>query len=104
VGEVAQRDKSRAILQMLSEKHSLTRSIKPYELVSDENLELLEINADTILEEIGVEIRDYPSAIERFKKQVRSSMEPGFGFQGVCAGRLFRPRRLANTRSTLEIH
>ena len=46
----------------------LTRSIKPYELVSDENLELLEINADTILEEIGVEIRDYPSAIERFKK------------------------------------
>ena len=45
----------------------LTRSIKPYELVSDENLELLEINADTILEEIGVEIRDYPSAIERFK-------------------------------------
>lgn len=46
----------------------LTRSIKPYELVSDEGLELLERNADTILEEIGVEIRDYPSAIERFKK------------------------------------
>jgi len=46
----------------------LSRSIKPYELVSDENLELLELNADTILEEIGVEIRDYPSAIERFKK------------------------------------
>ena len=46
----------------------LTRSIKPYELVSDEDLELLEHNADTILEEIGVEIRDYPSAIERFKK------------------------------------
>ena len=46
----------------------LVRKIKPYELASDEVLALLEHNADTILEEIGVEIRDYPSAIERFKK------------------------------------
>ena len=45
----------------------LTRSIKPFELVSDEGLELLEHNADTILETVGVEIRDYPSAVERFK-------------------------------------
>jgi trimethylamine--corrinoid protein Co-methyltransferase len=45
----------------------LVRKIKPYELASDEVLELLEHNADTILEEIGLEIRDYPSAIERFK-------------------------------------
>ena len=45
----------------------LTRLIKPYELASEEVLQMLEHNADTILEEIGVEIRDYPSAIERFK-------------------------------------
>jgi trimethylamine--corrinoid protein Co-methyltransferase len=45
----------------------LTRLIKPYELVSEEGLQILEDNADIILEEIGVEIRDYPSAIERFK-------------------------------------
>ena len=45
----------------------LTRLITPYEMVSEEGLALLESNADTILEEIGVEIRDYPSAIERFK-------------------------------------
>lgn len=45
----------------------LTRLIKPYELASEEVLAMLEHNADTILEEIGVEIRDYPSAIERFK-------------------------------------
>ena len=45
----------------------LVRTIKPYELASEEVLALLEHNADTILEEIGVEIRDYPSAIERFK-------------------------------------
>ena len=44
----------------------LTRLIKPYEMVSEEGLQILEDNADTILEEIGVEIRDYPSAIERF--------------------------------------
>ena len=45
----------------------LTRLLTPYEMVSEEGLALLESNADTILLEIGVEIRDYPSAIERFK-------------------------------------
>jgi trimethylamine--corrinoid protein Co-methyltransferase len=45
----------------------LTRSMKPFELVSDEGLELLEHNADTILEQVGVEIRDYPAALERFR-------------------------------------
>ena len=45
----------------------LTRTMKPFEIVSDEGLELLEHNADTILEEVGVEIRDYPSAIDRFR-------------------------------------
>ena len=46
----------------------LTRLLTPYELVSTEVLEQLESNADTILEEIGVEIRDYPSAIQRFQE------------------------------------
>jgi trimethylamine--corrinoid protein Co-methyltransferase len=45
----------------------LTRTLKPYELVNDEGLELLEHNADTILEEVGLEIRDYPSALDRFR-------------------------------------
>jgi trimethylamine--corrinoid protein Co-methyltransferase len=45
----------------------LTRTMKPFELVSDEGLEILEHNADTILEEVGVEIRDYPSAVQRFR-------------------------------------
>jgi len=45
----------------------ITRLIKPYELVSDEGLEIIEHNADTILEEVGIEVRDYPSAIKRFK-------------------------------------
>ena len=45
----------------------LTRSLAPFEIVSAEGLELIEHNADTILERVGVEIRDYPSAIERFR-------------------------------------
>jgi trimethylamine--corrinoid protein Co-methyltransferase len=45
----------------------LTRTLKPFEILSEEGLEILEHNADTILEEVGVEFRDYPSAIERFR-------------------------------------
>ncbi len=44
----------------------LTRTMKPYELVSDEGLAIIEENAETILAEIGVEIRDYPSALPVF--------------------------------------
>ncbi len=38
----------------------LTRKLAPVELLSTEGLELLEHNADTILEEVGVEVRDHP--------------------------------------------
>ena len=41
----------------------LTRTIAPVEIVSDEGLELIEHNADTILEEVGIDFRDYPSAL-----------------------------------------
>ena len=44
----------------------LTSQLKPFEVVSDEGMELLEHNADTILEEVGVEIRDYPEALTIF--------------------------------------
>ncbi len=45
----------------------LTRKLKPFELVTDEGLEILEHNAETILEEIGIEVRDYPAALERYR-------------------------------------
>ena len=45
----------------------LTRTMKPVEIVGDEGLEIILNNADTILAEVGVEIRGYPSAIERFR-------------------------------------
>jgi trimethylamine---corrinoid protein Co-methyltransferase len=41
----------------------LTRSLTPFELVSDEGLELLEHNADTILEEVGIEFHDHPASL-----------------------------------------
>jgi len=46
----------------------LTRFLTPVELVSTEGLETLEHNADTILEEVGVEFRDHPGALERLAK------------------------------------
>ncbi|MDQ3738351.1 MAG: trimethylamine methyltransferase family protein, partial [Actinomycetota bacterium] len=44
----------------------LSRALAPAELVSEEGLALLEHNAEVILAEVGVEIRDYPSALARF--------------------------------------
>ena len=41
----------------------LTRTMAPVEIVSEEGLALIERNADTILEEIGIDFRDYPSAL-----------------------------------------
>ncbi len=44
----------------------LTRQLTPFELVSAEGLETLEHNADTILEEVGIEVRDHQLAIDLF--------------------------------------
>jgi trimethylamine--corrinoid protein Co-methyltransferase len=35
----------------------LTRTMKPFEIVSDEGLEIIEHNAETILNEVGVDPR-----------------------------------------------
>ncbi len=45
----------------------IRRALSPVEVVSEEGLSIIEHNAETILERVGVEIRDYPSAIERFR-------------------------------------
>jgi trimethylamine--corrinoid protein Co-methyltransferase len=45
----------------------LTSALAPFEIVSAEGLELLEHNADTILQEVGVEVRDYPEGLEIFR-------------------------------------
>jgi trimethylamine--corrinoid protein Co-methyltransferase len=45
----------------------LTRSLAPYEVMGEEGLSLIEENADTILERVGVEIVDYPEALDVFR-------------------------------------
>ncbi|MCP3687191.1 MAG: trimethylamine methyltransferase family protein [Gammaproteobacteria bacterium] len=46
----------------------ITRKIPYFEVVDDEGLQLIENNADTILEEIGIEFRDMPEALDILKK------------------------------------
>ena len=41
----------------------LTRTLKPFEVVNDEGLAIIEHNADVILEEVGVIVRDFPDAL-----------------------------------------
>jgi len=41
----------------------LTRQLEPFEIVSEEGLQLIERNADILLEQVGVDIRDKPSAL-----------------------------------------
>jgi trimethylamine---corrinoid protein Co-methyltransferase len=45
----------------------ITRSIPNFEILGEEGLALIEHNAETLLEEIGIEFRDHPRAIELLK-------------------------------------
>ena len=45
----------------------LTRSLAPVEVLSDEGLSLIEENADTILEQVGIDFREAPDALELFR-------------------------------------
>lgn len=46
----------------------LTRTLRPFEVASDETLAVIEHTADTVLEEVGIEVRDYPEALPLFAK------------------------------------
>ncbi|CAN0512019.1 unnamed protein product, partial [Discosporangium mesarthrocarpum] len=45
----------------------ISRNIPVTNLVSDEALEIIEANAETILEEIGLEFRDDPESLDLWK-------------------------------------
>ena len=45
----------------------INRKIPYFELLNEEELEVIEFNADTVLEEIGIEFNDFPEALELFK-------------------------------------
>ncbi len=46
----------------------LTRKLTPFEIVDEEGLALLEENADTILQEVGLEFRGDPDALRLFRE------------------------------------
>jgi len=46
----------------------LTRTMAPFEILSDEALSTIEYTAGTVLEEVGIEVRDYPEALPMFAK------------------------------------
>jgi trimethylamine--corrinoid protein Co-methyltransferase len=68
-----QRSGGRAGRQALRLSHQvervpfLTRTLAPFEVLDDEGLSLIEQNADTILEEVGLEFRGDPEAIRLLK-------------------------------------
>ncbi len=46
----------------------ITRTMAPFEVLSDEGLSLIEENADTILEQVGIEFHDAPDALDHFRQ------------------------------------
>src|SRR5438876_6186535 len=45
----------------------LTRALQPYEVLNEEGLATIEANADTILEEVGIDFRGDPAALVMLK-------------------------------------
>ena len=68
----------------------LTRTLKPFEVLSEEGLVTIEENADTILERVGIEFHDAPDAVQLLK-------DAGCDVEGE---RVRFPRGLA--RSTIQ--
>ena len=65
-GGRAARQAARAVTNAVSVPY-ITRTMKPFEVLSDEHLSLIEENADTVLEQVGIEFRDTPEALALFK-------------------------------------
>ena len=53
--------------KVIEQQPFLTRTLSPLQVVSDEGLEIIEHNADTLLEQVGMELVGFPEALEIFK-------------------------------------
>ncbi len=60
--------RAQASAQTTISKPYITRKIPYFEVLDEEGLQLIENNADTILEETGIEFRDMPEALDILKK------------------------------------
>ena len=54
--------------RVVSTATCIDRKIPYYELLGEEGLQLIENNAETVLEEIGIEFRDFPRALELWRE------------------------------------
>jgi len=45
----------------------ISRALAPFEVLSEESLAIIEYNAETLLETVGIEFRDYPRALQLLK-------------------------------------
>ena len=66
-GGRAARQAARAVSNAVSVPY-ITRTLTPFEVLSDEHLSLIEENADTVLEQVGIEFRDTPEALRLFSE------------------------------------
>ena len=66
-GGRAGRALARAVSARVQGAAFITREIPPYELLGEEGLQLVESNADQLLAEVGVEIRDDAEALQLFR-------------------------------------
>jgi len=66
-GGRAARQAARAVTNAISVPY-ITRALKPFEVLSEEPLELIESNADTVLEQVGIDFRDTPEALRLFRE------------------------------------
>ena len=79
----------------------LTRTLSPVEVLSDESAELIEHNADTILEQVGVIFRDYPEALSLLGDAGADVDGDRVRFpRGMCRQHRVRDRARPCTRST----
>src|SRR5262252_7513938 len=62
------RDSRRARAQSIAAKYPyIRRRLKPVELLSSEAIEVIEANAETILEEVGIEFRRDPESLRLWR-------------------------------------
>ncbi len=63
----------------------LRRTLHPVDIIGDDGLARIEAAADTILQEVGIEVRDYPSALQRFANAGADVVDTRVRFpRGLC--------------------
>lgn len=69
----------------VSDAAFIERRIPYYELLDEAGLELIEHHADTVLEEIGIDFKDFPEALELFRSAGADIREERVRFpRGLC--------------------